>query len=71
MLVILLLGALLSVFGGSVRLPRLELQADGTRQRVFTTDANGDKTPVFDDRNKFLNAQNLAQLVQILLQHSR
>ena len=64
MLVILVLGALLSVFGGSVRLPRLELQPDGSRQRVFSTDANGDKTPVFDDHNKFLNAQNLAQLAK-------
>ena len=64
MLVILVLGALLAVFGGSVKVPQLELQPDGTRQRAFTTDANGDKAPVFETRNKFLNAQNLAQLAK-------
>jgi ribose transport system permease protein len=63
-LVILALGALLSGFGGSVKLPRFETLPDGSRQRVFTTDANGDKTPVFETKNKFLNAQNLAQLAK-------
>jgi ribose/xylose/arabinose/galactoside ABC-type transport system permease subunit len=63
-LVILVLGALLAVFGGSVRLPQFETLPDGTRQRVFTVDATGDKTPVFETKNKFLNAQNLAQLAK-------
>lgn len=63
-LVILVLGALLTLFGGSVRLPQFETLPDGTRQRVFTVDANGDKTPVFETKNKFLNTQNLAQLAK-------
>ena len=64
MLVILVLGALLTGFGGSVRLPRFDTLPDGSRQRVFTTDTDGNKTPVFDNKNKFLNSQNLAQLAK-------
>ena len=63
-LVIVVLGALLALFGGRVNLPRFETLPDGSRQRVFTTDANGEKTPVFETRNKFLNSQNLAQLAK-------
>lgn len=63
-LVILVLGALLAGFGGRVRLPRFETQPDGARQRVFTSDADGNRTPVFETKNKFLNSQNLAQLAK-------
>jgi len=62
LLVILALGFLLTVFSGSVRTPVFEVQADGTRQRVFTTNEAGERTPAFVEKNKFLNAQNLAQL---------
>src|SRR5205814_9628366 len=36
----------------------------GTRQRVLSTDADGDKVPLSIEKNKFLNAQNLAQLAK-------
>ena len=37
---------------------------DGMPQRVFTTDAAGDRVPLSVEKNKFLNAQNLAQLAK-------
>jgi len=63
-LVILALGALLYGFSGSVRAPVFERGEDGSRQRAFITDANGERVPAFVERNKFLNAQNLAQLAK-------
>ena len=63
-LVILALGALLYGFSGSVRAPVFERAEDGSRQRAFITDANGERVPAFVERNKFLNAQNLAQLAK-------
>jgi ribose transport system permease protein len=47
-----------------VRTPVFERGADGSRHRVFTVDAKGDRTPAFVEKNKFLNAQNLAQLAK-------
>jgi ribose transport system permease protein len=63
-LVVLALGLLLTLFSGTVRLPVFAMQPDGTRQRVFTTDAAGDRVPAVAVKNKFLNAQNLAQLAK-------
>ncbi|HEY4299589.1 MAG TPA: ABC transporter permease [Candidatus Didemnitutus sp.] len=62
--VIVVLGALLAVFGGSVRTPLLTVGPDGIRERVFATNAAGVRAPVFVQRNKFLNVQNLAQLAK-------
>ena len=64
LLVILALGVLLTVFSGTVRTPVFERTADGGRQRVFVTDADGERTPAFVEKNKFLNVQNLAQLAK-------
>jgi ribose transport system permease protein len=64
LLVILVLGALLTIFGGSVKVPKLERGPDGAMQRVFTTNAAGERELVFIERNKFLNAQSLAQLAK-------
>jgi len=63
-LVILALGALLYGFSGSVRAPVFERGEDGSRQRAFITDTSGERVPAFVERNKFLNAQNLAQLAK-------
>src|SRR4029079_379969 len=57
-------GLLLSIFGGSVRLPAFETNAQGERQRVFHVNAAGERAPVFIEKNKFFNAQNLAQLAK-------
>ncbi|HEU5077824.1 MAG TPA: ABC transporter permease [Opitutaceae bacterium] len=63
-LVVLFLGVVLTIFSGTVRAPLFERAADGTRHRVFTVNAQGERTPAFTERNKFLNAQNLAQLAK-------
>jgi len=64
LLVIVVLGLLLTVFSGSVRTPVFEIGSDGARQRVFTANAAGERTPAFVEKNKFFNAQNLAQLAK-------
>ncbi|WP_415910514.1 ABC transporter permease [Oleiharenicola sp. Vm1] len=64
LLVVLVLGAALWFFSGTVRTPKFELGPDGSRQRVFTTNEAGERVPAFVERNKFLNAQNLAQLAK-------
>lgn len=63
-MVIFLLGALLTWKGGSVKMPVFEVNAEGERVRAFTTGPDGERTPVFVEKNKFLNAQNLAQLAK-------
>lgn len=64
LLVIVVLGILLTIFSGSVKTPVFEVGPDGTRQRVFTTNAAGERSPAFVEKNKFFNAQNLAQLAK-------
>ncbi len=63
-LAIVFFGVLLSIFGGSVKTPQFEIGPDGARHRVFITSATGERTPAFVEKNKFLNAQNLAQLAK-------
>jgi ribose transport system permease protein len=62
--VIFVLGALLTLFGGSVKMPLFETNSQGERQRVFRATPEGEREPVLIERNKFLNAQNLAQLAK-------
>src|SRR5262245_1605781 len=62
--VIFVLGLLLTLFGGSVKVPKVQRNAAGEMERVFTTNAAGEKELVFEQRNKFLNAQSLAQLAK-------
>ena len=64
LLVVLVLGFLLSVAGGSVERPRFETLPDGTRQRARTVNAAGEEVPATDRVNKFFNGQNLAQLAK-------
>ena len=64
LIVIVVLGALLTVFGGKVKVPLFETNAQGERQRVFQLNPAGEREPVLVEKNKFLNAQNLAQLAK-------
>ena len=64
LLVILLLGGLLTFFGGKVKMPRFETNAQGEHQRVFRLNEAGEREPVLIEKSKFLNAQNLAQLAK-------
>lgn len=64
LLVIFVLGLALTLLGGKVKVPIFETDAQGERQRVFRTNAAGEREAVFVEKNKFLNAQNLAQLTK-------
>ena len=64
LVVIFVLGLVLTIFGGSVPVPLFETNAQGERHRVFQTNAVGEREPAFTKRNKFFNAQNLAQLAK-------
>jgi len=62
--VIIILGALLSLFGGKVTVPKMEVNAQGERQRVFRTNAAGEQELVTVDKNKFFNTQSLVNLAK-------
>ena len=64
LVVIFVLGLILTIFGGSVKMPVFETNEQGERQRVFTTNADGDRELLLVEKNKFLNAQNLTQLAK-------
>jgi len=63
-IVIIALGLLLAVFGGSVRLPKMQTTPDGKRERVFETNDAGQKVPAFESVNKFFNARTLVQIAK-------
>ena len=63
-LVILVLGLVLTIFGGSVKRLKIETGPDGNAQYVFTVGPDGERSPVFEEVNKFFNAKNLAQLAK-------
>jgi ribose transport system permease protein len=62
--VIIVLGVLLSIFGGKVKVPLFQTNAQGERERVFRVNAAGEREAVIVEKNKFFNAQNLAQLAK-------
>src|SRR5256885_1817401 len=62
--VIVVLGALLTIFGGRVKVPVLQKNAQGEIERVFTTNAQGEQEPALKEVNKFLNAKTLTQLAK-------
>src|SRR6516225_452713 len=63
-IVIIVLGLLLAIFGGSVRLPKMQTTPDGKRERVFETNDAGQKVPAFESVNKFFNARTLVQIAK-------
>lgn len=63
-IVILLLGGLLTWRGGSVELPKMQVNEFGETERVFTQDADGNRTLVMEKKNKFLRAENLTNLAK-------
>ena len=64
LVVVLVLGILLTLFGGSVERPLFETGPNGERRRVFAEDADGNRTAAKERVNKFLNAENLTQLAK-------
>jgi ribose transport system permease protein len=62
--VIIVLGALLTIFGGRVKVPVLQKNAQGEIERVFVTNAQGEQEPLLKEVNKFFNAKTLTQLAK-------
>src|SRR5271157_993364 len=63
-LVIVALGLLLAIFGGSVQLPKFQTTPDGKRERVFETNTAGQRVPAFETVNKFFNARTIVQIAK-------
>jgi ribose/xylose/arabinose/galactoside ABC-type transport system permease subunit len=63
-LVILVLGLLLAIFGGDVERPMIVTGPDGQPTRVMQTDASGQEVPVLTKLNKFFNAETLTQIAK-------
>ncbi len=63
-LVIIALGLLLAIFGGSVQLPKFETSPDGKRVRAFEMNASGQKVPAFVTVNKFFNPRTIVQIAK-------
>jgi ribose/xylose/arabinose/galactoside ABC-type transport system permease subunit len=63
-LVILVLGLLLAIFGGDVERPKVVTGPDGQPTRVTQTDASGQEVPVLIKLNKFFNAETLTQIAK-------
>ena len=64
LVVVFVLGAFLTFFGGTVKMPVFEINEDGERRRVFIEHPDGTREPAMVEKNKFLNAQSLAQLAK-------
>ena len=64
LIVILVLGLILAIFGGSVQMPRFETAPDGKRQRAMVTNAAGQQVPAFESANKFFNPTTIVQIAK-------
>ena len=63
-LIIVILGLLLAIFGGSIRQPKFETGPDGKQYRAMVTDASGQQVPAFETANKFFNPKTLVQIAK-------
>jgi ribose/xylose/arabinose/galactoside ABC-type transport system permease subunit len=63
-IIIVVLGLVLAVFGGSVQMPRFETTPEGKRQRALVTNTEGQQVPAFDSANKFFNAATIVQIAK-------
>jgi ribose/xylose/arabinose/galactoside ABC-type transport system permease subunit len=64
LIVILVLGILLSIFGGEVQRPKMIMGPDGQLTRAMEKDASGQETPAFVKVNNFFNAETLTQIAK-------
>jgi ribose/xylose/arabinose/galactoside ABC-type transport system permease subunit len=62
--VIIALGLLLAIFGGSIQRPKFQTGPDGKRTRVMVQNEAGQKVPAFEQVNKFFNAETLTQIAK-------
>ena len=63
-LVIILLGAILTIFGGTVQEPKFRINEQGEAEAVFVKNAAGEEVRAFETRNKFLRPQSLTKLAK-------
>jgi ribose/xylose/arabinose/galactoside ABC-type transport system permease subunit len=64
LMVIVVLGLILAIFGGSVQMPKFETTPDGKRQRAMVTNAAGQQVPALESANKFFNAKTIVQIAK-------
>lgn len=64
LLVIVVLGGLLAFFGGTVKRPVFQRNAEGNMERVFRETPDGRRELVLREQNKFLNAETLISLAK-------
>jgi ribose transport system permease protein len=64
LIVIVVLGILLSVFGGEVQRPKMVQGSDGQWTRAMEKDASGQEVPAFVKVNNFFNAETLTQIAK-------
>lgn len=64
LMLIVVLGLVLAVFGGSVQMPKFETTPDGKRERAMMTNTAGQQVPAFETVNKFFNAQTIVQIAK-------
>src|SRR5258708_4880026 len=62
LMLIVVLGLVLAVFGGSVQMPKFEATPYGKRERAMMTNALGQQVPAFETDNKLFNAQTLLKI---------
>jgi ribose/xylose/arabinose/galactoside ABC-type transport system permease subunit len=63
-IVIVVLGILLSIFGGQVQRPKMVMGSDGQWTRAMEKDASGQEVPAFVKVNNFFNAETLTQIAK-------
>ena len=63
-IVILVLGLLLSIFGGEVQRPKMIMGPDGHLTRAMEKDSSGQETPAFVKVNSFFNPETLTQIAK-------
>jgi ribose/xylose/arabinose/galactoside ABC-type transport system permease subunit len=63
-IIIVVLGLILAVFGGSVQMPRFETTPEGKRQRALVTNTEGQQVPAFESANKFFNPTSIVQIAK-------
>ena len=62
--VIIVLGLLLAVFGGEIQRPKFATNPEGKRVRLMVVNQAGQQVPAFERVNKFFNPETLTQIAK-------
>jgi len=62
--VIIVLGLLLAVFGGEIQRPKFTTNPEGKRVRLMVVNQTGQQVPAFERVNKFFNPETLTQIAK-------